>query len=136
MSRYTPAELRRKVAQRADFRCEYCRFPEIAAMVKFQLEHIISFKHGGKTILENLAYACPICNSGKGSDIGTVLEDEDIFVRFFNPRKHDWFEHFELKEGLILSKNTIGAATVKILNFNRLERILERLELIDAGVYP
>lgn len=51
-------------------------------MVKFQLEHIISLKHGGKTALENLAYACPICNSGKGADIGTVLEDEDTFVQF------------------------------------------------------
>ena len=105
-------------------------------MVKFQLEHIISLKHGGKTLLENLAYACPICNSNKGADIGTVLEDEDTMVRFFNPRKHDWFEHFELNEGLILSKTAIGAATVKILDFNRLERVLERLELIDAGVYP
>lgn len=82
MSRYIPAELRREVAQRAGFRCEYCRLPEIAAMVKFQLEHIISLKHGGKTALENLAYACPICNSGKGADIGTVLEDEDTFVQF------------------------------------------------------
>jgi hypothetical protein len=136
MSRYVPAELRRKVAQRANFRCEYCRLPEIAAMVRFQVEHIISLKHGGKTTLENLAHACPICNSGKGTDLGTVLEDDDVVVRFFNPRKHNWLDHFEVKDGLILPKTPIGEATVKILDFNRIEHVLERLELIDAGAYP
>jgi len=136
MSRYIPAELRRRVALRANFRCEYCRLPEVAAMVKFQVEHIISIKHGGKNTFENLAYACPICNSGKGTDLGTILDDDDIVVRFFNPRKHNWHDCFEIKEGLIWPKTSIGVATVKILDFNRLERVLERLELIDAGVYP
>lgn len=105
-------------------------------MVKFQVEHIISIKHGGKNTVENLAYACPICNSGKGTDLGTVLDDDDIVVRFFNPRKHNWHDHFEISAGMILPKTSIGTATVKILDFNRLERILERLELIEAGVYP
>ena len=136
MSRYVSAELRRKVAQRANFRCEYCRLPEIAAMVKFQVEHIISLKHSGKTNFENLAYACPICNSEKGTDLGTVLEDDETLVRFFNPRKHNWHDHFEVKEGLISPKTSIGASTVKIFDFNRLERILERLELMDVGAYP
>lgn len=136
MSRYVSAELRRKVAQRANFRCEYCRLPEIAAMVKFQVEHIISLKHGGQTTLENLAYACPICNSNKGTDLGTVLEDDEAVVRFFNPRKHNWYEHFEVKDGFVLPKTPIGAATVKILDFNRMERVLERLELMKAGAYP
>lgn len=129
MSRYIPAELRRAVAQRAGFRCEYCQLPEMAAMIKFQIEHIISLKHGGSSTSENLAFACPICNSEKGTDIGTILGDEAVFVRFFNPRRHDWHDHFEIENGLILSKTPIGAATVKILNFNRLERVIERIEL-------
>lgn len=136
MSRYASAELRRKVARRANFRCEYCRLPEFAAMTRFQLEHIVSLKHGGKTTLENLAYACPICNSGKGTDLGTIVGSDDTFVRFFNPRKNDWFEHFEIKKGQILPKSEIGEATIKILGFNKPERILERLELLDTGVYP
>lgn len=136
MSRYVSAELRRIVATRAKFRCEYCLMPEIAAMVKFQVEHIISLKHGGSTTSENLAFACPICNSEKGTDIGTLLEDEDTLIRFFNPRKQEWSEHFFIDHGQILSKTEIGAATVKILQFNRLERMLERLELAGAGFYP
>ncbi len=105
MSRYIPADLRRKVARRANNKCEYCRLPEVAAMVKFQVEHIISIKHGGKNTFENLAYACPICNSGKGTDLGTILDDDDIVIRFFNPRKHDWHEHFEITEGLVMPKH-------------------------------
>lgn len=136
MSRYIPLDLRRRIAQRAESRCEYCRFPEVAAMIKFQFEHIVSIKHGGETTFENLAYACPICNSNKGTDIGTVLEDMNAFVRFFNPRLYHWFEHFEVKNGLILHKTSIGAGTIKILDFNRPERVVERLELIEAGIYP
>jgi len=29
MSRYIPVALQKLVAERADFRCEYCRLPEI-----------------------------------------------------------------------------------------------------------
>lgn len=135
MSRYTPTELRREVGERAGFRCEYCRLPERAAMVKFQIEHIIALKHHGLTISENLAYACPICNANKGTDIGTVLSGSDALVPFFNPRKHRWPDHFELVDGEILPKTAIGEATVKILEFNTIERILERIELMRAGVY-
>ncbi|MFN0175876.1 MAG: HNH endonuclease [Saprospiraceae bacterium] len=136
MSRYVSAELRREVAERAGFRCEYCRLPEAVAMVRFQIEHIIAIKHHGLTVSENLAYACPICNANKGTDIGTVLEDTETIIPFFNPRKHDWFAHFEVNNGEILPKTLLGEATVKILDFNTLERILERLELGVTGVYP
>jgi hypothetical protein len=136
MSRYIPVELRKIVAERAGFRCEYCRLPEIVAMVKFQIEHIKSIKHGGETIPENIAYACPLCNANKGTDIGTVLGDDDVLVPFFHPRKHDWFEHFKPDGGEILPRTPIGEATIKILNFNDLERILERTELVGADAYP
>ena len=87
-------------------------------------------------MLENLAYCCPICNANKGSDIGTILHDEDTFVRLFHPRKHDWFGHFEVIEGVFYPKTMIAEATIKVLNLNELNRILERLDLIAAGLYP
>lgn len=104
-------------------------------MVKFQIEHIIALKHHGLTVSENLAYACPICNANKGTDIGTVLKGSDVLVPLFNPRKHRWHDHFELVSGEILSTTDIGSATVKILEFNTIERILERIELMKADVY-
>ncbi|MFN7117978.1 MAG: HNH endonuclease [Saprospiraceae bacterium] len=136
MSRYIPEFLRIEVAHLAAYRCEYCRRPEADSFIKYQIDHIISIKHGGLTVLENLAFSCPICNSNKGSDIGTILEDENQVIRLFHPRKQHWFDHFEVSEGLILPKTDVGAATIKLLNLNDVNRVLERLDLIQAGLFP
>ncbi len=137
MSRYISAALRKRVAIRANFRCEYCRLPEIVVLVKFQVDHIIAIQHGGKTIFLNLANICPICNGNKGPNVGTVFPGkEDVFVPFFNPRKHNWHDHFEIRSGEIFPKTLIAAGTIKILAFNKPERVLERKALQDAGFYP
>jgi len=57
-------------------------------------------------------------------------------VRFFNPRRERWSDHFRLLEGQILAKTEIGEATAKILDFNAPERILRRRLLIKVGRYP
>jgi hypothetical protein len=102
-----------------------------------RIDHIISIKHGGKTKAENLAYACPICNGNKGSDLGTILDQQsDKIVRFFNPRKDNWFEHFEVDNGFLLAKSDIGASTIKIFDFNREQDILYRQKLMAIGLYP
>ncbi len=136
MTRQISATLRQKVAERANYCCEYCRLPEVSVLLKFQIEHIISLQHGGKTILSNLAYACPICNSKKGPNVGTVLEDEETFTPFFHPRKHQWADHFEIREGVIFPRTNVGEGTIKVLGFNDMERVLERIDLIKAGLYP
>lgn len=136
MSKNIPDPLRRATAIWAHYRCEYCRRPEMDSFIRFQSDHIISRKHGGKTILENLAHACPVCNNAKGSDLATILENEENLIRLFNPRKDDWFSHFRVENGLILSKTDIGEATVKLLKLNDINRILERLDLIEAGLFP
>ena len=74
MSSYIPLNLRDAVAQLARFRCEYCHIPDLDSYYGFHINHIISQKHGGQTILTNLAYACPDCNRYKGSDLGTYLD--------------------------------------------------------------
>lgn len=135
MSRYVSAQLRKLVAKRANYVCEYCLAYEGHAFVKFQIEHIISIKHHGLTVAENLAYSCFLCNNTKGSDVGTILDD-DNFVRFFNPRKDTWIDHFEISGSLILPKSKIGSATIKILDFNKEERLFERQTLLDVGYFP
>ncbi len=136
MSKYIPEKLRAKVAERAHFRCEYCRRLESDSFIKYQIDHIISRKHGGLTVLGNLAYCCPICNSNKGSDIATILKDEDVLVGLFHPRKHNWFEHYDVSEGLLNAKTAIAEATIKVLDLNNINRILERIDLIEAGLFP
>ena len=136
MNKNIPEALRRAVAERALYRCEYCRRPEIDSFIRYQSDHIISRKHKGKTSLNNLAHACPICNNAKGSDLATVLEEEGQLIRLFHPRKDDWFAHFYVEDGLILPKTEIGEATINLLKLNDVNRILERLDLIEAGLFP
>lgn len=136
MSRYIPEKLRKLVRQRANYICEYCLLHEYNSYSTFQIDHIISLKHRGKTIAENLAYSCLVCNRNKGSDIGSILFPNREFVRFFNPRVDIWSEHFKLSDAKILSLTSIAKATEKILEFNNIVRINERKLLIQGDQYP
>ena len=136
MSKNTPEPLRRAVAARAFYRCEYCRRPEIDSFIRYQSDHIISRKHGGQTVFENLAHACPICNNAKGSDLSTIIEEEGTIIRLFHPRKDDWFNHFKVEDALILPLTDVGEATIKLLKLNDVSRILERIDLIEAQLFP
>lgn len=62
MSRpYINAELRRLVSDRAAHLCEYCLYPEVDGL-GFQVDHVISVKHGGSTAANNFCYAYIFCN--------------------------------------------------------------------------
>jgi 5-methylcytosine-specific restriction endonuclease McrA len=126
MSQYISENLRRQVADRALHRCEYCHIREDDTFLGFQIDHIISLKHGGPTELENLAWACFACNNSKGSNVGTVLLPDKRFTRLFNPREDIWSEHFETENAVIYSGSDIGQATIKVLKLNDIDRIIER----------
>ena len=136
MSRlYINAELRRLVADRAVYLCEYCLYPEVEGL-SCQVDHIISIKHGGSTTADNLCYACIFCNLQKGTYLGSINWQTGELVRFFNPRRDFLGEHFRLDEAVIVHKTDIGEVTARILDFNGDERILERQALIASGQYP
>lgn len=129
MSRYIPNALRKIVAERAGHCCEYCKLREEDAFFAFEIDHIVSLKHGGETIPENLALSCFACNNYKGSDIGTVLLPERKFVRLFDPRIDIWEKHFTVQDGEIIALSEIARATAKVLKFNATDRIIERRAL-------
>lgn len=136
MSRYLSNKLKELVPKRANFRCEYCLLSAEFSYFPFHIEHIISIKHGGKSTSLNLAFACPLCNLKKGSDIATFLTNPNTLIRFFNPRTDNWDDHFHAENtGLIVAKTTIGAATIKIFNFNHPDSIIERSEMMRFGVF-
>ncbi|MCF8246123.1 MAG: HNH endonuclease [Saprospiraceae bacterium] len=136
MSRNIPEKLRVMVANRADHVCEYCLMHQDDLVFGCQIDHILSLKHGGETLPENLAYSCLTDNINKGSDIGTVLLPDRKLTRFFNPREDKWEDHFTISEGHILPKTQIGEATVKILQLNAPDRVLRRQLLMLVGKYP
>jgi hypothetical protein len=132
---YVPAALRRDVIDRAGARCEYCRFPQDAALLAFEVEHIVAEKHGGATTADNLALACPYCNRYKGTDLGSLDPATGLLTPFFNPRTQDWHDHFGLDGPLIVPRTAIGRVTVAILQLNHPDRILERRHLLRIGRY-
>ena len=136
MSNYISPETRQILASRANFVCEYCLIAEADAYFRFQVEHIISRKHGGSSELENLALACVFCNRYKGSDIASLIPESGELVRFFNPRINRWREHFRLNGVVIEPLTEIGEATVRILQMNHDDQILERQVLSRRGRYP
>jgi len=53
-------EMRLRVFEKDNFKCVFCGSED-----KLQVDHIIPFSKGGKTILKNLQTLCWKCNSGK-----------------------------------------------------------------------
>jgi HNH endonuclease len=136
MSSYVNPEIRQVVAARANFVCEYCLIAEADAYFKHQVEHIISRKHGGSSDLENLALACVSSNRYKGSDIASLKPVTKEVVRLYNPRLDRWREHFRLTESLLDPLTEIGEATIRILQMNHDDQVLERRVLCRRGRYP
>lgn len=128
--------IKKQVADRAGGCCEYCQLPERVSFYNSHVDHIKSVKHGGTSVLDNLAHCCPDCNFHKGSDVGTFSADDAYLIRFFNPRKDDWHDHFEVHEGALIGKIEIGESTVRIFQFNDTEQLLFRRQLISLDLYP
>jgi hypothetical protein len=127
--------LRQRVAERAYHVCEYCLVHEDDAYHGCEMDHIVSVKHEGDTVPDNLAYACFHCNRHKGTDIGSPSHTGDL-VRFFNPRTDRWSEHFHLSEGRIEGLTQIGIVTARALDFNHAERVALRRLLAQTGRHP
>lgn len=133
---YISVDLRRQVIQRAGNCCEYCRLSADDSMFSFQVDHIISEKHEGETIFDNLAFSCPSCNSAKGSDIGSYDKITQELIPLYNPRNQKWDNHFQLDGVLIRPISPVGRVTVRLLRLNREEQISERNGLVRLGRYP
>src|SRR3982751_1568394 len=114
MSSHVPAELRRLVRARANRICEYCLIYEDDTFLGNELDHIISEKHNGPTVAENLAYTCRPCNRSKGSDIASLVPGTADVIRLFNPRLDKWSEHFVLVGFEIIGTTAIGEARSRI----------------------
>ena len=117
------AALRRQVRERASERCEYCLLTEVQAFFPHEPDHIIAQKHGGRSVLHNLALACFDCNRFKGSDIASVDPDSEVITRLFNPRVDRWTEHFRLDRGRIVPLTVVGRATERLLRLNLPHRV-------------
>jgi len=130
------AALRRKVQDRAHRQCEYCLMPDTEPIFPHEPDHIIARKHGGRTLLPNLAYACFECNRAKGSDIASYDQESGDLTPLYNPRQQAWLQHFRFSGPIIEPLTAVGRVTVALLKLNAPARVAIRENLIRAGVYP
>ncbi len=128
------AELKALVRRRARYRCEYCHFPERFAELRFQFDHIVARKHGGRAIAENLALACFRCNSHKGPNLSGTDPDTGKIQRLFHPRHDAWDSHFHRQGAMLAGTTAVGRATVVVLQMNRPDVLALRKALLAGGV--
>jgi hypothetical protein len=76
------------------------------------------------------------CNLRKASDIASYDPETGDLLPLFNPRTQTWSEHFGLDGAKLVGLTAIGRTTIEFLQLNSFERIMERAELLDAGITP
>ena len=133
---YIPEKLREQILQKAESRCEYCRLQQKFAYHTHEIDHIYAEKHGGSTETDNLCLSCADCNRHKGSNLCSLDPDTGKIVALYHPRKAQWKDHFQILDtGIIQPLTPEGRVTAKVLQFNRLELVVERERLIRLGKY-
>lgn len=113
-------EIRQQVRERAKYLCEYCHSSEEASAARFEIDRIQPRSLGGLDTLENLALACQRCNSYRYNFTEGIDPESQVSIKLFNPRLHQWNEHFIWKKGglVIRGKTPIGRATCDRLDLN------------------
>jgi len=138
MTKRMSTALKRTVAARAHDRCEYCQSPAAIATQSFTIDHIRPRASGGKTRLNNLAWACLGCNHHKHTKRKVIDPLTQKSVQLFNPRRQAWSEHFAWNEDAtrIIGQTPCGRATVEALQLNRPALVNLRRILVLANVHP
>jgi len=129
---------RTAVAKRADDCCEYCLSQSRFSTQRFSVENITPRSRGGKTALDNLAFACQGCNGHKATK--TVARDPATgeIVSLYDPHRQNWHEHFAWIDefAVIVGLSPTGRATIEALRSNRENLINLRRILYTKGVHP
>lgn len=124
MPRKLSPKLQEQVRLRAVHLCEYCHTNERWQYVRFTIDHLMPIAEGGTDAPENLALACFHCNRRKSNKQIVFDQTTGQTIPLFNPRQHEWAEHFIWsRDGLmILPLTATGRVTIDLLELNR-ERI-------------
>lgn len=115
-----PKSLYETIRQRAQFRCEYCHYPEILSSAPLSIDHIQPQSLGGSDDLENLALACRRCNERRYNFTTGIDPETGTEVQLFNPRQQQWRAHFIWSTDAlrIIGTTSTGRATCHRLDLN------------------
>ncbi len=93
---------------------------------------------GGKTVLDNLAFACGGCNRCKSTKTTGFDPDNGQDVPLFHPREQEWHDHFIWNEEftLMVGITATGRATINMLRLNRPGVVNLRRVLVVMNEHP
>jgi hypothetical protein len=119
--------LKAKVRESAKNRCGYCLSPQSFIPFPLEIDHLMPQAKGGSDMEDNLWLACSACNNFKSDKIEAKDPETDAIVPLFNPRKQNWFEHFQWSDDdlSIIGLSSIGRATVHLLQLDDYEYLIE-----------
>jgi hypothetical protein len=100
------------------------------------VDHVIARQHGGRTVLSNLALACPRCNRNKGPNIAGVDPVSRTICPLFHPRRDQWRDHFRWRGPRLVGLTLVGRTTIRVLGMNQPDALRIRRELIAEGRFP
>jgi hypothetical protein len=101
-----------------------------------EFDHVIAQFHGGLTTRDNLALACFYVNNSKGPNLAGIDPATKQVAFLFNPRRQQWRRHFRYDGPVLVGRTAAGRATVATLRINSMDRMGQRLRLIQDGVFP
>lgn len=130
--------LDQEIRRQAKNRCGYCHSPQDLLPFKLEIEHLKPQASGGESVEDNLWLACRECNAHKAAKINAVDPLTGKTVRLFNPRKQNWFEHFEFSydNSEIIGKTACGRATVGCLQMNSIYQTTARMAWNETNKFP
>lgn len=133
-----PADLRRLVADRGKYSCEYCRAQARYSPDPLTVDHIKPLSLGGPTTADNLALSCYGCNQHKAVRVSAPDPVTGSPTPLFHPRTQAWEEHFTWSDDftVIVGLTPTGRATIAALHLNRLGLLNARRVLHAIGEHP
>ena len=138
MSKRIPKRRRAEVAARALYRCEYCHSSASLALGHFHVDHIQPRKFGGSDDVDNLAYACPLCNENKLVTTEGRNSVTGGTVSLFNPSTNNWNSLFIWSaDGIdLIGLTPTGRVTITILKLNDAKRRYLRSLWKELHLHP
>jgi hypothetical protein len=123
--------LRESIRALYDFRCGYCGVAEIESGGPLEIDHFLPRSHGGKDTLDNLVYACPICNRFKGDYWPVPEASPDLML--LHPKQDDLSAHIgSLSNGRLIGLTKRGWFHIQRLRLNRAQLIELRLQRAEG----
>ncbi|MGM0217660.1 HNH endonuclease [Enterococcus sp. AZ126] len=117
--------IKQELLKMSNKKCVYCEAPLEVPGVYMEVDHFFPKSIYEDKVVEwdNLLPSCKTCNIKKGNHDPKTEKIIDPTIDIPN-------EHLEMKNFRLIGKDSVGKATIKILNLNNLDRnVLRRFEL-------